>query len=147
MAEPATARLPENGSKQSVGDLVSIAIRDLTRLVRYELALAKEELRIDVRRLGLAAALTGIAVFAGFLVLVMLGFAYAYGLITIGVWPWLAFIYVAVTFVGLAALAGLVVALKLRGMTGLRRTRASVHDDLVLLRRDEEPAPPVPGAG
>jgi uncharacterized membrane protein YqjE len=148
MADSATARLQDNGSKQSVGELVSLAITDLTRLIRCEVELAKTELRADVRRLGLAAALTGIAVFAGFLVLVMLCFAYAYGLITIGVWPWLAFIYVALTCIGLAAVAGLIVALKMRRISGLRRTRASVHDDLALLRRDEDGATAVaPGAG
>lgn len=140
MAEPPAARLTENGGKQSVGDLVSIAVRDLTRLIRCEVELAKVELRTDIRRLILAVALTSIAVFAGFLVLVMLCFAYAYALITIGVWPWLAFICVAGTCIVLAAVAGAVVALKVRRMSRLRRTRESVHSDLALLRRDEETA-------
>lgn len=148
MADPATVRLPENGSKQSVGDLVSLAIKDLTRLIQCEIALAKTELRADMRRVGLAAALTGIAVFAAFLVLVMLCFAFAYGLITIGVWPWLAFLCVAAACIALALLAGGVVALKMRRISGLRRTRASVHDDLARLRRDEESAAvAAPGAG
>lgn len=149
MAEPATAQVSGNGSKQSVGDLVSLAISDLTRLVRYEVQLAKTELRGDIQRLGLAAALTSIAVFAGFLVLVMLCFAFAYGLITIGVWPWLAFIYVAVTCILLAGLAITVVAVKMRRLTRLRRTRTTVHDDLALLRQREEAAAVTapPGAG
>ena len=148
MAEPATARLPENGGKQTVGELVSLAIADLTRLMQCEIALAKAELRGDVRRVALSGALISIAVFAGFLVLVMLCFAYAYGLITIGVWPWLAFIYVALTCIGLALAACAVVWLKMRRMSGLRRTRATVHDNLALLRRDEETATPaVTGAG
>ena len=135
MAEPATTHVPENGSRQSVGDLVSLAISDLTRLVRCEVQLAKTELRGDIQRLGLAAALTSIAVFAGFLVLVMLCFAFAYGLITIGVWPWLAFIYVAVACILLAGLAIAVVALKMRRLTRLRRTRPSVHDARAVLRQ------------
>jgi len=148
MAEPATARLSENGSKQSVGDLVSLAVKDLTRLIRYEVELAKVELRADMRKLGLSAALLGIAAFAGCLVLVLLCIALAFGLIALGIWNWAAFLIVAGLCVVLAAVAGGIVALKMRRMSGLRRTRASVHDDLALLRRDEETATPaVPGAG
>lgn len=137
MAEPAT---PENGSRQSVGELVSVAVRDLTRLVRYEIELAKGELRSDARRLGLAAALTSIAVFTGFMVLVMLCFAFAYGLIAAGIWSWAAFLIVAGACILLAGAAIGVVAVKMRGISGLRRTRKTVQDDLALLHRDEEPA-------
>lgn len=148
MAEPAPARLSDNGSKQSVGDLVSLAVRDLTRLVRCEVELAKAELRADIRRLGLSAALLGIAATAGCLVLVLLCFAFAYGLMAVGIWAWAAFLIVAGTCVVLAGLAILVVAVKMRRMSGLRRTRATVHDDLALLRRDEETAAEaVPGTG
>lgn len=148
MAEPATARLTEDGSRQSVGELVSLAITDLTRLIRCEIQLAKVELRADARRVGIAAALTSIAVFTGFLVLVMLCFALAYGLITVGIWPWAAFLIVAGACVLLAGIALAVVVLKLRRVSGLRRTRASVHSDLAVLRRDEEPAAAAaPGAG
>ena len=148
MAEPATARLSENGSKQSVGDLVSLAVKDLTRLIRYEVELAKVELRADMRKVGLSAALLGIAAFAGCLVLVLLCIALAFGLITLGIWNWAAFLIVAGLCVVLAATACAVVWLKMRRMSGLRRTRASVHDDLALLRRDEETAAPaIPGAG
>ena len=147
MAEPIAAR-PVEEDGRSVGDLVSVAIRDLTKLVRYEAALAKVELRADVRRLGLAAALLTIAAGAGCLVLVLLCFALAYGLITLGIWNWAAFLIVAGLCVALAALAILVVYLKVRRMTGLRKTRESVHEGLALLRRDEHAAGTSPtGAG
>ena len=142
MAEPAAPRPLEDGGDQSVGDLVSLAVRDITRLVRCELDLAKLELRADARRLGLAGALMGIAGFAGCLVMVMLSFALAYGLIAAGIWAWAAFLITAGAWVLLAGLAMLVVFSKVRRMTGLRRTRATVQDDLALLRRDEEAAVP-----
>lgn len=142
MAESATSRPLEDGGDQSVGDLVSLALRDVTRLVRCELDLAKLELRADARRLGLAGALMGIAGFAGCLVMVMLSFALAYGLITLGIWPWAAFLITAGAWVLLAGLAMLVVTRKVRRMSGLRKTRATVQDDLALLRRDEEAAVP-----
>src|SRR5690349_23193497 len=83
MAEPAAAR-PAEGDDRSVGDLVSEAIRDLTQLVKYETDLAKAELRADLQRAGLSGALLAIAAFAGFLVLVMLCFAMAAGLVVAG---------------------------------------------------------------
>ena len=141
MAEPVVTPAGQNSS-QSVGDLVSLAVRDMSRLVRYELDLAKIELRGDVRRLGLAGALTGIAAFTGFLVLVMLCFALAYGLITVGIWSWAAFLIVAGACVVLAGVAMGAVALKVRRVSGLRKTRESVQEGLALLRRDEQPAVP-----
>jgi uncharacterized membrane protein YqjE len=142
MAEPAASSSPPGGSEASVGDLVSLAVRDVTRLFQCELELAKLELRADARRVGLAVALAAIAVFTGFLVLVMLCFALAEGLITLGIWPWAAYLIVAGACVLLAAIAGLVIYLKVRRISGLRRTRESVQEDLALLRRDENaPAP------
>ena len=140
MAEPPAARLTENGGKQSVGDLVSIAVRDLTRLIRCEVELAKVELRADIRRLGLAAALLAIAAFAGCLVLVLLCIAFAFGLVAVGIWPWAAFLIVAGVCVVAAGVTIAIVATKMRRISGLRRTRESVHSDLALLRRDEETA-------
>jgi len=140
MAEPAATSPREDGGGQSVGDLVSLAVRDVTRLVRCELDLAKLELKADARRLGLAAALLGIAVFTGFLVLVMLCFALAFGLIALGVTPWAAFLIVAGACVLLAGIAVGVVVLKVRRVSGLRKTRESVQDDLALLRREDQPA-------
>lgn len=144
MAEPSAARPPEDGGGQSVGDLVALAVRDTTRLVRYELDLAKLELKADARRLGLAGALIMIAAFAGCLVLVLLCFALAYGLITLGIWSWAAFLIVAGGCVLLAGSAVGVVALKVRRVSKLRKTRESVADGLALLRREEHPAVPAP---
>ncbi len=143
MAEPTATGPVNNGEGQSVGDLVAQAVRDSSRLMRFELDLAKLELKSDAKRLGLAGALLGIAAFAGCLVLVLLCFALAYGLMALGIWAWAAFLIVAGACVLLTGLAVGVVALKVRRMTGLRKTRESVHDDLALLRRDEPAAAPV----
>jgi hypothetical protein len=136
MAEPAPAK-PVEGDNRSVGALVSEAIKDLTQLVRYETDLAKAELRADLRRLGLSGALLAIAAFTGFLVLVMLCFALAFGLITVGVWNWAAFLIVAGALVIFAAICAGIVYLKVRRMTRLRKTRESVQGSLALLRRDD----------
>ena len=86
--------------------------------------------------------------FFGFLILVMLSFAYAYGLITVGIWNWAAFLIVAGTWAVLAAICAVVIRARLKGMTGLRRTRVSVQEDLAMLKRDEEtPERPAVEAG
>lgn len=146
MAEPAASQPREDGGA-SVGDLVALAVKDMSRLVRCELDLAKLELRGDARRAGLAGALLGIAAFTGCLVLILLCFALAYGLITLGIWNWAAFLIVAGLCVVLAALAIGFVALKVRRMSGLRRTRESVHEGLALLRREKKTAAVATKAG
>jgi len=143
MAELATAR-PAEDDERSVGDLVSVAIKDLTQLIKYQVDLAKVELTADARRLGLSGALLASAVFTGFLVLVMLCFALAYGLQTLGVWDWASFLIVAAVCVLLAAATVGIVYLKVRRMTGLRKTRESVQEDLALLRRDDQAAEALP---
>jgi uncharacterized membrane protein YqjE len=148
MARSAAPQSLGNDSEPSIGDLVSQAIQDVTQLVRCELALAKLELRKDARRLGLAVALLAIAAFAGCLILVMLCWALAYGLVALGIYPWAAFLIVAGLLLLLALLAIFIVVIKVRGVSGLRKTRQTVQQDLALLRRDEDqPARPGVEAG
>src|SRR6202035_1204627 len=109
--------------------------------IRYEIDLAKTELRGDIKRVGLAGALGGVAAFVGCLVLVLLCIAFAFGLVALGIWTWAAFLIVAGTCVLLAGAAVGVAILRLRGLSGLKRTRKSVTQSLGMLRRDgHEPA-------
>jgi uncharacterized membrane protein YqjE len=147
MAESATSQPLGDGGGQSVGDLVSLALRDVSRLIRCELDLARLELRGDARRVGMAVVLLGTAAFGGFLILVMLSFALAEGLITVGIWTWAAFLIAAGVWLLLDAIAVMVVYLKMRRMSGLRKTRATVQDDLALLRRSDEAAVPAAAEG
>ena len=124
------------GADQSLGDLVASATKDLSQLVRYEIDLAKTELRGDLRRVGLAAGLGGFSFFFGCLVLVFLGFAYGYGLIAAGVWAWAAFLIVAGTCVVFAAAAVGIAYLRVRKLSGLRLTRKTVTQDLGMLRSE-----------
>jgi len=124
-------------TKESLGDLVALAVSDISQLVRYEVDLAKLELKSDARRLGIGAALFGVAAFAGCLVLMVLSFAFAYGLSALGIWLWAAFLIVAGTYVLLAALAVLIGFTRFKKLTGLRKTRSTVSGDLALIKRDE----------
>jgi uncharacterized membrane protein YqjE len=140
MAEPAVKHQPNGARDQSLGSLVSQALSDVSLLLKSEIDLAKLEFKADARRLAFGGALLGMAAFVGCLILFVLCFAYAYGLQAVGVWPWLSFIYVAVTCAVLALAAVLIGARKFRKLTGLRRTRQTVQEDLTLLKREESAA-------
>ena len=123
------------GADQSLGDLVALAAKDVSQLFRYEIDLAKTELREDVRRISVAVVLVGGAAFAGCLVLVILCFAYAEGLIVVFDLPrWAAFLIVAGTLVLLSVIAVGIAVLKVRNMTGLSKTRKTVTEGLGILR-------------
>lgn len=133
-----SARSPNGAAEPSLGDLVALAVKDLSKLVKWEIDLAKLELKGDVKRLGLAGALLGVGAFTGCLVLVLLCFALAYGLMTLGIWNWAAFLIVAGVGVVVIGIVAGIALLKMRKLNGLKRTRKTVQDDLALMHRDEE---------
>ncbi len=124
------------GGEQSLGDLVALAAKDVSQLVRYEIDLAKTELKADAQRVGLAAVLSGVAAFVGCLVLILLCIAFAYGLIALGIWDWAAFLIVAGTCVLLAGIAVGIALFKVQHLSGLRETRKTVTEGLAVLRID-----------
>jgi hypothetical protein len=126
------------GDDQSLGDLVALAAKDVSQLIRYEIDLAKTELKGDAQRVGIAAAGVGLAAFVGCLVLVLLSFALATGLHALGIWDWAAFLIVAGIYVLLAGAAAGIAWLKLRHLSGLRRTRETVTEGLGMLRNEVE---------
>lgn len=134
-----------NGSRdQSLGHLVSLAVSDVSELVKSEIDLAKLELKKDATRVGVGGALLAIAGFVGCLILVLLCFAFAYGLMALGIWGWAAFLIVAGVCLLLAVAAVAIGIRRFRKLQGLRRTRRTVQDDLTLLKRDE--GTPEPGS-
>jgi uncharacterized membrane protein YqjE len=141
MAEPGAAR-PAEVDDRSVGDLVSEAVGDITRLVKYETDLAKSELLADLRRIGVSAGLAATILVTSFLMLVMLCFALAYGLQTLGVWDWASFLIVTGVLIVLAAAFAGIIYLKVRRLDRLSKTRQTVQGDIAMLRRDEQSAPP-----
>ncbi|HEY1639210.1 MAG TPA: phage holin family protein [Streptosporangiaceae bacterium] len=144
MAEPAGRYPADSTPEASVGSLVSLAVKDITALVRFELDLAKLELKADVRRLGIGGALLGIAAFVGCLVLMLLCFALAYGLITLGIWSWAAFLITAGACVLVAGLAVGIGVIMMKRLGGLPKTRQTVQEDLAVLRRGDGAGAPPP---
>jgi hypothetical protein len=124
------------GDGQSLGDLVALAAKDVSQLIRYEIDLAKSELMDDVQRIGLAGALGVVAAFVACLVLVLLSIALAFGLVALGIWDWAAFLIVAGVYVLFAVLMLGIAYLKLRRISGLSKTRKTVTEGLGMLSPD-----------
>jgi hypothetical protein len=124
------------GDGQSLGDLVALAAKDVSQLIRYEIDLAKSELMDDVQRVGLAGALGVVAAFVACLVLVLLSIALAFGLVALGIWEWAAFLIVAGAYVVFAVLALGIAYLKLKRVSGLRKTRETMTEGLEMMRQN-----------
>ncbi len=128
---------------KSVGELVAIATASVSHLVKSEIALAKLELKDDAKKAGIGATLFAIAGLIGGIIVILLSIAAAYGLITLGVWNWLAFIIVAGVYALLAAVLVGIGLWRMKKISGVSRTRQTVKDDLAVLRRsggDDTPA-------
>lgn len=70
----------EDLGQVSVGQLITEISKDLSTLVRQEVALAKAEVSTEVSKTGKAAGMLGGAGFAGYMVLLFLSFALWWGL-------------------------------------------------------------------
>jgi len=149
MAEPAVRRTSSSVTDQSIGDLVSVAARDISQLVRYELDLAKLELKSDARRVGISAGLAVVALFATCLVLMLLCFAFAFGLNALHIWLWAAFLIVAGSCLLIIGIAALIALRLVRRLDGMSKTRRSLADDMTLLHRSksQDAARPTAKAG
>ena len=129
---------PDGTDGQSLGDLVAQAAKDMSSLIRYEISLAKSEFKLDLRRILIAAALALVGMFVLCLIMVLLCFAYAYGLVAaFGIPVWQAFLWVTLTCVVLIAVAGFIAYLFIRRVTGMKMTRKTVMDDIGMLRKTE----------
>ncbi|MGH3278936.1 MAG: phage holin family protein [Trebonia sp.] len=124
--------------QQSLGELVALAAKDVSSLVRYEISLAKSELKMDVRRIGIAAALAVVGLFIACLLVVLLCFALAYGLADMYAIPiWAGFVCTFGACVVLIIILALIAFLIVRKVTGMKMTRQTVKDDIGMLRKSE----------
>jgi Putative Actinobacterial Holin-X, holin superfamily III len=136
MEEDSMAGSATPQSEQSLGNLVAQAAKDMSQLIHYEIELAKSELKVDVRRIAIAAALGAFCALAGCLIVIMLCFGWAYLLHWMGAPGGMggAFAFVALTVLVVAAIVGFVAYLIVRRVSGMKRTRKTIADDISMLR-------------
>jgi hypothetical protein len=102
------ARAQERAQERTLGQLVAEATQDVTEIMRGEIALAKAELKVDIKNGAIGGGLFGAAGYLGFLASILLTIAAAYGLVAAGLRPWLAFLVLAVALLLIAALLALI---------------------------------------
>ena len=132
-----TATQDEARGQQSLGELVSLALKDISKLVNHEIALAKRELKIDVTRAAVGAGAFILLLFVTYPLIIMLLFAGAYGLHsrTFGQPIWAGFLWMALLvfiFMIIAFVTGIVFFKKI---TGMKLTRKTVADDISMLKQ------------
>lgn len=119
-----------NGTDASPGQLASEVAKDLSTLVRQEIALAKAELQREAKTAGTAAGAFGGAGFAGYFVLLFASLAAMWGLDALMPLGWAALI-VAVVWGVVAAVLAVVGRKKLKAFSPKpERTIETVKEDV-----------------
>ena len=114
----------------SPGELASEVAKDMSTLVRQEVALAKAELQQEAKTAGTAVGAFGGAGFAGYFVLFFLSLAAMYGLDTVMPTGWAALIVAGIWAV-IAAVLALMGRNKLKGFNPKpERTIETVKEDV-----------------
>ncbi|MEU9301333.1 phage holin family protein [Streptomyces sp. NPDC048269] len=121
------------GAERTLGQLVASATAEMSALVHDEIALAKVEIKQDVKRAGIGS---GAAIVAGVLVLFslpVLSFAAAYGIHNLGLGLAWSFLIVGGAFWLLAGLVGLLAVVKFKKVKPPVKTIDSVKQTAALV--------------
>jgi hypothetical protein len=133
-----TGRPEGADGQQSLGELVALAAKDMSSLVRYEISLAKSELKMDARRIAIVAGIAVVGLFVACLIVVLLCFALAYGLVAaFGIPVYAGFLCTVGACLVIIVIGVVIAILIFRRVTGMKMTRKTVMDDIGMLRRGE----------
>jgi len=110
-----------------VGELLSEVTRDLSTLVRQEVALAKAEVRQEASRASKAATMFGGAGLAGYMVLLFLSCALWWGLSNVMDQGWAALI-VAILWAVIGTILYFMGRTRMQEMRGLPRTTETIKE-------------------
>ncbi len=117
-------------SEPSLGELVSSATSDLSRLVKTEIALAKVELKKEAVAAGKGVGMFGGAGVAGLFAVIFLSIAAAYGISALGIPLGAGFLVVGVLYLLAAGLLALLGKKNLAKVGKPEKTLATVKDDI-----------------
>ncbi|MFF4575820.1 phage holin family protein [Streptomyces sp. NPDC001410] len=137
------------GAERSIGQLVASATTEMSALVHDEIALAKAQLRQDVKRGATSGGAFGAAGMVLLFSLPMLNFALAYGIRTWSGWNlavcFLLSFAANVLVAGLLTLIGMAFAKKLKKSQGPQMVAASMKETAgVLQNAKPHPRPELP---
>ena len=118
----------EQDGSRSLGQLVASATSELSALVHDEIALAKAELRQDVKRAGIGGGAIAAAGVLALFALPVLSFAAAYGIHNLGLGLAWSFLIVGGAYLLLAALLGLIAVAKFKKVKPPEKSIASAKE-------------------
>jgi hypothetical protein len=119
--------------ERTLGQLVSDASRDVSELVRYEIALAKAEVQRDVKRVAAAGGLFGAAALLAVYATIALMIAAGLGLAEV-MPAWLAFLVVALGFLLVAGVCVFVGRSQIGRIKPPERTIRSTKETIAAVR-------------
>lgn len=128
-AVPATS-----AEEPTLGALVAAASRDMSDLLRNEIALAKAEVKVDAQHAAKGGAMFGAAGFLAVLAIILLSIAAAYGLVAAGLHPAVAFVIVAVVYLIVAAILGLIGKKAISKVGPPERTLRTTKDSVATIK-------------
>lgn len=125
---------PAGTADRSLGKLVASATAEMSALVHDEIALAKAELRQDVKRGVMGGAAISIAAVFALFALPVLSFAAAYGIHNLGLGLAWSFLIVGGAFLLVAALLALLAVGKFKKVKPPEKTIASAKETAAVLQ-------------
>jgi hypothetical protein len=124
--EPVPAPVVVTAERQSIPQIVSQALADVSALVRLEIELARTELSEQAKQGAAGFALFIVAAFLAFLASILLSFAAVYGLAE--VMPvWAAFLVVAGVYLVLGAVFVLIGRSRVQRLRGPEKARQQLE--------------------
>jgi hypothetical protein len=118
----------------TIGELVALASRDVSLLIRQEVELAKTEVKSAATSAGLGAALLGGAAFLGFFAFLTITFAAAEGIHAAGIGRAYSFLLVTAGYLMIAGLLGLFGIGRFKRVGPPKRAIQTVKDDVAWIK-------------
>lgn len=122
-------RDPDASTDKSLGELMGDLSRDMTTLVRKEIELARIEIKEEVAKSGKAGGMLGGTALAGYMALLMVSFAAAWGLSEV-MPTGFAFLLIGLIYAAVAAV------LYMKGREELQRVRPVPEQTVETLKED-----------
>lgn len=118
----------------TIGELVAIASRDVSLLIRQEVELAKTEVKAAATSAGLGAAFLGAAGFLGFFAFFAVTIAAGEGLHAAGIGRAYSFLIVTAAYLIVAGLLGVFAIGRLKKVGPPKRAIQNVKDDVAWIK-------------
>jgi len=120
--------------ERTLGQLVAQASDDLSGIVRAEIALAKAELRADMKNVAVGGGLFGAAGYLGLLASITAVITIAYALVAAGLRAWLAFLIVTVVLLIIAGILALIGRSRIKKVSPPERTIRSTKEAIAAVK-------------